>query len=51
MADLTSFSDRLDVAALRYVRAFRRDDFDHDHETGRITIGTAAPMLIEATSR
>jgi hypothetical protein len=41
MDDLTIAHERLYVTALRYVRAFERDEIDHDDTDQRISIGNA----------
>ncbi len=51
MDDLTIAGERLYVAALRYVRAFERDEIDHDHMDQRISIGNAVPYLVEAAAQ
>jgi hypothetical protein len=50
LQDLDATRRLLYVAALRYVRAFERDEIDHKHDEG-IPVGYAAGELYDAAVR
>jgi hypothetical protein len=52
-SDLDAASDRMYVAALRYVRAFERDNvvMRHGECNEKINVGSAGQMLVEAADQ
>lgn len=48
--DLTRATEHLYVAALRFARAFKRDEIDHIHGRG-LPVGAAAAKLADASQR